>query len=253
MATCETVEKVRHYHSDINILGRISTEDVVTTDPRLPANVVPSHYSLELVPAIDDTSRTGSHSGLDLVPRSGPPGPNITIQFAGAIMARLQVLETTPSIVFHADELSIAAIDIFRVGDGYRGDEAIGTVGFDFQRTFLEIHLKNSSFLAGQTYDVAIKFSADLMRTEDKAKYGFYRTPFCSEPGRECWFTQFESTNARNAFPCLDEPAMKAEFDVWVGRPKEGWSVLANMPLESTVPMEDREGWVWDKFFTSVR
>jgi aminopeptidase N len=41
--------------------------------------------------------------------------------------------------------------------------------------------------------------------------------------------TDFEPTDARTAFPCFDEPALKAEFtvEIWT---QPGWKVLGNMP-----------------------
>jgi aminopeptidase N len=45
--------------------------------------------------------------------------------------------------------------------------------------------------------------------------------------------TQFESHHAREAFPCIDEPAAKATFDVTVRTPSSLPIVLGNMPLDS--------------------
>lgn len=75
---------------------------------------------------------------------------------------------------------------------------------------------------------------------------GFYRSQYkpaapaaASVPYDDEWHymmsTQFESSDARRAFPCFDEPNLKATFDFSIEIPNDQVA-LSNMPVKSTSP-----------------
>ena len=66
---------------------------------------------------------------------------------------------------------------------------------------------------------------------------GFYRSAYSAPGGvtRHMGVTQFEATDARRAFPCWDEPALKATFDVTLRVPADR-EALGNMPPLKSAP-----------------
>lgn len=101
------------------------------------------------------------------------------------------------------------------------------------------------SLPVSQRASVTVEFSGEL--NHDMA--GFYRSQYkpaapaaASVPRDDEWHymlsTQFEACDARRAFPCFDEPNLKATFDFAIEIP-EDQVALSNMPVKDTQASSD--------------
>ena len=83
---------------------------------------------------------------------------------------------------------------------------------------------------AGSNYTLGIEFVSKL--SEELS--GFYRSTYTDDDGKKITMatTHFEPTSARKAFPCFDEPALKATFEISLGRTKN-MVALSNMPIKA--------------------
>ncbi len=99
--------------------------------------------------------------------------------------------------------------------------------------------------------EVAIKtsFNYSLGETLD----GFYKSSYVDSAGQTHYLavTQFEATDARKAFPCFDEPGMKATFAISITH-DEKYNATSNMP-GTRGPVNELEGTVTTTFQRSVK
>lgn len=97
---------------------------------------------------------------------------------------------------------------------------------------FLGLELEEE--VAPGPYKLGVGFDATLPSREGR---GAYRQ---EEKGTQYIYTQFESTDARRAFPCFDEPSFKAPWTITLEVPKDDVAV-SNAPMTSEKPSAD--GW----------
>ena len=122
---------------------------------------------------------------------------------------------TGESILLHSKGLTVQSATI----DNQPADVSFGE--FDELRLF-QPELKSGNHI------VCINFSGTIT----DAMHGLYPCYFTHDGVKKQLFaTQFESHHAREVFPCVDEPAAKAEYDLTlITRP--GITVLGNMPVK---------------------
>ncbi len=151
-------------------------------DYRLPRTVIPSHYELALTPDLAGAT------------------------FGGHVVIDIEVVEAVSAIVLNTAELTLHAA-VFSNDVGQRL-EATTESDEDAERTTLTVE----SNLEPGPWKLEISFDGIL---NDDLR-GFYRSVYTDPDGNEKTIatTQFEATEARRAFPCWDEPDLKATFGV---------------------------------------
>ncbi len=165
---------------------------------RLPANVKPVHYALALAPNIKAAAFTGSE----------------TIDVTLAAPAK--------TITLNAIELQIASVTCA----GQTGPAQTGIVSYDVDKQQATFTFPN--VIPAGAASLKIAYSGIL---NDKL-HGFYLS---KTKARNYAVTQFESTDARRAFPSFDEPALKATFNLTLTIDK-GDTAISNTPIVSDMP-----------------
>ncbi|XP_047472757.1 aminopeptidase N-like isoform X1 [Penaeus chinensis] len=194
-------------------------------DIRLPRSLRPLHYVIKLQPFIN-----GNFSIL------------------GHVEVEMEVLEPTSNITLHMDDIITKndTVKVFTLNE--RAVVGIKKQQYDPERQFYIAHLEKQ-LEKGEKYVLSMDFLGSL----GDLLQGFYKSTYKDIDGttKRVAATMFQPTDARRAFPCFDEPALKATFEVHLAR--ETWMTsLSNMPLAETRPVEGQEGWVWDRFERSV-
>ena len=143
----------------------------------------------------------------------------------------LEVTEPTDAIWLNAAELEIISASV-KDGDGNH----MGSPEVELLPDQERLRLGIGNPLQPGGYRLQLEFKGIL---NDKLR-GFYRSTFKDDDGNKHTIatTQFESTHARRAFPCFDEPDFKAVFGITLTVP-DGLYAVSNAPVMSEVPAGD--------------
>ncbi|XP_077980593.1 aminopeptidase N-like [Glandiceps talaboti] len=214
------------------------SDEPPTEDPRgpyngrLPETLKPEHYDIWLKVYMDDVDGDKKFT------------------YDGEVNIILKCYESTDIITLHFldldidyDSIQVSLLDL-------TGESVQSTIGikdwyteevYDFLVLVLEESLQE-----GDLYSVRMSYNAELKYIPF---FGFYRSSY--QIGTETrWIAGavFEPNGARMTFPCLDEPNLKATFDIiMVHRPNR--RALANM---NEIAFESDGEWNTTYFNTSV-
>src|SRR3989344_5676056 len=165
---------------------------------RLSKHVVPTKYEISLTPDLE------------------------AFVFEGEETIHLTLKKPAKTVTLHSTELEIESAEILTKSDTIVAqkisyDEKAETATFTFKKNVPTGMVRLKLVFRGILND---------------RMHGFYRSSFEHEgKARHMATTQFESTDARRAFPCFDEPAMKAAFEVSLKVPSEKTAISNTMPI----------------------
>ncbi|KAM0278728.1 hypothetical protein ACHAQH_005022 [Verticillium albo-atrum] len=176
--------------------------------------------------------------------------------YKGTVSIDVEVVKPTKEVVINALELKLskASVTVTQNKSTESYESASITKDEKKQRAVITF---DQEIPASQKASILIHFEGIL--NNDMA--GFYRskytpavTPAASVARDDEWHymlsTQFEPCDARRAFPCFDEPNLKATFDVELEIP-EDQVALSNMPVKDT--KKTRDGFQLVSFETSPK
>ncbi|CAG2107133.1 unnamed protein product, partial [Medioppia subpectinata] len=157
----------------------------------LPKTVRPKHYDLTVEP---------NHE---------------TNVFTGRVTVEIEVIDATDVIKIHANELTVSGA---KVVDKSGADLKISSTSEDTKKQFYIIQLEQP-LSKEATYQLSLSFSGSLIGKI----IGFYKSSYTNKDNQIRYFsaTKFEPTYARQAFPCFDEPNLKATYSISIIHDKE--------------------------------
>src|SRR6186997_508516 len=165
---------------------------------RFPRSVIPSRYDLTIEPDLEAAT------------------------FSGTEAVTVEVHERIDEIVINALDLEI---DNGWLSNAARTRIEVSGIAFDEELQRATLGLADPADPGSWTLHLA--FRGEL----NDQLHGFYRSTYADDDGdiHTIATTQFEAADARRAFPCWDEPDLKAVFAITLIVP-DGLAAISNGP-----------------------
>ncbi|XP_075413562.1 aminopeptidase N [Tenrec ecaudatus] len=193
---------------------------------RLPTTLIPESYNVTLRPYL-----TPNNQGLYI--------------FTGRSTVRFVCKKATNIIIIHSKKLNYTTEVVLR-GLGGSQAPAIDRREMVAPTEYMVLHLKGS-LVENSMYELDSQFEGEL--ADDLA--GFYRSEYMEgDVKKVVATTQMQAADARKSFPCFDEPAMKATFNITIIHPSK-LTALSNMPPKGSVAFDEDANWNVTEFETT--
>ncbi|KAJ2632705.1 hypothetical protein GGF44_003773, partial [Coemansia sp. RSA 1694] len=191
---------------DSRVASSSATTPSSSNGDLLPTTVTPTHYDIHLRPDL----ATGIVSG--------------------SVSVDARINEATDKIVLHAKSITITRVVVYHGGSqlGCVGGDSVVYDNSELEMATIQMPCALQPTKAGDCVQIIITFSGVL----SESMYGLYRCKYRDRKGSPSVMlvTQFQAKCARLAFPCWDEPAIKAEFTLALTVPASH-TALSNMPV----------------------
>ncbi|XP_058125970.1 aminopeptidase N-like [Anopheles ziemanni] len=204
------------------------------TSYRLPQAFRPEHYDLRVNTHLGDERGFLFHGHVVIRMLCDSDATNITLHSKNLTLLEDKIV--LRELAFDDQSKTSRSIDIKSVEYLTDNDYAVFHASTPMKKSY--------------RYELTIPFEAPL----GTGLLGYYRSSYMDKASKQkIWMsvTQFEPTSARQAFPCFDEPEMKATFDIALAH-HERYVALSNMPMNRSEKLTDMPGWVLDVFDRTV-
>ena len=178
-----------------------------STPGKLPKQVVPTKYSIRIIPDIEKLTFTGSET------------------------VKLNVHARVRELVLNALELEITGASV--------DDKKLPQSAVKIDKSNELLTLTLPSELATGDHTLTLSFSGKINQQGQGLFYMRYQEQG-TDAKKIALGTQFEATDARRFFPCWDEPSFRARFQLTAVVP-QNWIAVSNMPIESETKINNPE------------
>ena len=198
-----------------------------TPNDRAPRNSIPSHYDIWVIEELQPNFMQHGRIGIDASVVTGDPND-------GAFSLKVEVMTI--------DEASVSIME------NGNSDLPVNGHVYDFER---ELHHIMYNAPAKSSFDVRVEanYSGPILTNSKEGIFAFdYPDRDSGGSIRYVAATDFETNDARKAYPCIDEPEFKATYQIRIGRNSTLNSWSNTFKQRTGDPVDGFPGFVWDEY-----